>query len=100
MLMESEQACCAKHRCDTCKQTGHWKSNHYSYICSTCNKPAPGHYSGSNWCPEIGKTKAAPYDLDTDRKQEWGNNNDWTYDWEDEDRNYDFSEDAIHNMNT
>jgi hypothetical protein len=44
------------HRCNECGETGHWQCDHYSYRCTLCGKNAPGHNSGSRWCPDYRPT--------------------------------------------
>ncbi|EFI27894.1 hypothetical protein CC1G_14385 [Coprinopsis cinerea okayama7 len=44
------------HRCNKCGETGHWQCDHYSYKCTLCGKNAPGHNSGSRWCPDYRPT--------------------------------------------
>ena len=39
--------------CHLCGETGHWQCDHYSYRCTVCGLAAPGHNSGSQWCPVV-----------------------------------------------
>lgn len=38
-------------KCHACGGIGHWYFDHTDYRCQTCDKTAPGHGSGSDWCP-------------------------------------------------
>ena len=43
------------HKCHRCHKSGHWSTDHCSYTCQTCKTIAPGHSSGSKWCPAVTK---------------------------------------------
>ena len=65
-----------KNKCHKCQQFGHWATNHCSYTCRTCGRIAPGHATGTRWCPNFASTSkeedtSEPEYFDANEYDDW-----------------------------
>lgn len=88
-LSAREKEIRAGDKCHKCQQTDHWATDHCSYTCRTCGQIAPGHATGTRWCPAFAST-SKKNEEDTS-EPEYFDANDYE-DW--------FGEDGEHNLAT